>query len=212
MAKKRAVIRFAKFRPGEAAVMTGMSVDAQRDHRRRGHLSPIAGAQASFTTLDIAIAIIIRTCSERGIGPSLGARLAKQIGPRLFLRVLSYAIAVKDETGVMQKWMADHGKSQLEYFLSKMEEKFHSSPQRFAILWSTDQVGDPEKYKKDEAAPVSFCDDIADAFDKTLKTNSAFGPAIVFDLDNLSRYLINQKIIALDGTPDLVRIVWEDGE
>lgn len=211
MTKKIAMIRFARFKPSEAAVLTGMSVASQRDYRRRGHLSANTGAQASFDPLDISVALIIRTCSERGIGPSLGARIAKHIGPRLLLKMLGYRLSVKDDTGVMREWMDENSKSQIEYFLEKTRLKPIGQPQRFAIVWSTDLVGEQAKAKSDDGdLPLFFCDDIEDAFDKAIKSKSAFGPAIVFDLKNLALYLMNQKVVALGSTPDLARIEWEE--
>lgn len=67
-------ISLVHFTPGQAHAITGVAVDQQRNLRRHGYLALEQG-HARFSVHDLARLAAIKALSDRGIGPSLTARL-----------------------------------------------------------------------------------------------------------------------------------------
>jgi DNA-binding transcriptional MerR regulator len=91
-------IAFEKFTPGEAAEITGVSVENQRNLRRTGYL-PSHKGHARFDIRDLAQLLVIGIMSERGIGPKVACTFAATAGQGVFLKAIArstfYSIAAQ---------------------------------------------------------------------------------------------------------------------
>ena len=69
-----------EFTPADAEVITGVSVDQQRNWRRYGYLPKSLGKHARFKPHQLARMLVMQMLSKRGIGPSKSHIAASEIG------------------------------------------------------------------------------------------------------------------------------------
>lgn len=82
----RIIVSEALFAPRDAARITGVSEDLQRDWRRHGYL-PRAEGRARFDLMGLAGMHFMQGMAERGIGP----KLTHKIAPSVALRIAHHA-------------------------------------------------------------------------------------------------------------------------
>lgn len=80
-----------EFTPSEAGAISGVSVDLQRDWRRRGFL-PKSERHARFTFMQLAELRVMSLLASVGIGPKRTFKVA----PTAAFRVLAHALKWKD--------------------------------------------------------------------------------------------------------------------
>lgn len=93
-------LRFSEFTAGEAAHITGISQDEQRDWRKRGFLPPVDGGKAKFNVKSLAQMMVAKRLNNLGIGPQTGWELARSCGTMIFARLMNARIGVDDPEGL----------------------------------------------------------------------------------------------------------------
>ncbi|WP_050525518.1 MerR family transcriptional regulator [Pseudorhodobacter aquimaris] len=73
--------------PSEAAEVTGVSLDNQRNLRKQGYLPKNKG-HARFSLLEVCRLLVIGALSERGIGPKVAVTFADTAARGILLKVL----------------------------------------------------------------------------------------------------------------------------
>lgn len=78
----------ALFTPAETERITGLSVNMQRDWRKRGFLNSAPG-HARFDAFEVADIAVMQALAKAGIGPSTGSRSWKRgVGLAIVSRAL----------------------------------------------------------------------------------------------------------------------------
>lgn len=80
------------FTPADAERIAGVSVDLQRDWRRRGYLEKQEG-HARFSVFDLAQMLVLKTLSERGIGPDRAKDVAETAATEVAIAALRWSDA-----------------------------------------------------------------------------------------------------------------------
>lgn len=70
------IFTLTSFTPAEAAAITGVSNDLQRDWRRHGYIAKRDG-HARFDVFDLAAMLSMKLLADRGIGPKLSFEVAE---------------------------------------------------------------------------------------------------------------------------------------
>lgn len=83
-------LKFDLLHPAEAAQVSGVSLDNQRNLRRAGYLPKNKG-HARFTLLDVCRLLVFGMMSERGIGPKVVASFADTAARGILHRLLSHS-------------------------------------------------------------------------------------------------------------------------
>lgn len=83
------------FTPAAAERISGVSVDLQRDWRRRGYLAKQDG-HARFTVFDLAQMLVLKTLSDRGIGPDRAKDVAQSAATEVAVATLRWTNAWSD--------------------------------------------------------------------------------------------------------------------
>ncbi|MAS42235.1 MAG: hypothetical protein CML46_18065 [Rhodobacteraceae bacterium] len=79
------------YNSNEAAAISGLAADAQRNWRRRGYLPKIEG-NSRLTLPDLAVFAVMAQLSERGIGPNVSQTFAEEAKRAIFLHSLTMGI------------------------------------------------------------------------------------------------------------------------
>lgn len=85
------------FRPATAARVTGVSVQSQRDWRRRGLIARQAGGTGQLHVGDLTLLALFATFAELLGGPSAAATAARAFAGPVVWRVLAYPRAWADD-------------------------------------------------------------------------------------------------------------------
>lgn len=90
-----------EFTPADAEVITGVSVDQQRNWRRYGYLPKSLGKHARFEPHQLARMLVMQMLSKRGIGPSRSHKVASAIASRVIYRACLFSEkAFEDRSGL----------------------------------------------------------------------------------------------------------------
>lgn len=197
------------FTPSEAAAITGVSTDLQRDWRRRGYLLSGSG-HARFDLFDLARMLTMQLLAARGIGPQQSVEIAEWCALGIARDVLAgtdawegephlapidFSIPKIDETGerlaekmpeterasFLEKYDARWGARQryLINSLWRMLDKPRVIPGKCFVWWADDS----------HSFEVSFDDAIGNMFSSDPKTQ---GPMVVLEYFSLSTLLMER--------------------
>ena len=168
-----------EFTPAEAASITGVSVDQQRNWRRYGYLSKSRRKHARFRPHQLAELAIMQTLSERGIGPGASHKIALLIGAHvIYYACLWRPDAFEDRTGLDFSWHSTGEKSIAEQvaFFSVLED---ADPAQF-FVWFAD-------------GSSKFVDDLTVAFNRLYAHEEQVnGSCIVMDLEGIAAALLDR--------------------
>ena len=84
--------------PGEAAIVSGVSLDNQRNLRRAGYLPKVRG-HARFSIVETARLLVFGLMSERGIGPKLTSVFADTAARGIFQKLIWISTIYSNEIG-----------------------------------------------------------------------------------------------------------------
>src|SRR5262245_1966351 len=88
---------FTSFNAGEAATISGVNGENQRNLRRHGYIPTINGGKARFGLEDIGRLVAIGFLSERGIPPAISATIADFCAAMIAAHALQQDDAIGDE-------------------------------------------------------------------------------------------------------------------
>ncbi|HEV2082790.1 MAG TPA: MerR family transcriptional regulator [Brevundimonas sp.] len=89
-------IMYTQFSAADAARITGVSQDEQRDWRKRGFLPPIDGGKAKFDVKLLAGMLAAKKLQGLGIAPTTGWALARSCGAMIYTRIMNRRHGVLD--------------------------------------------------------------------------------------------------------------------
>lgn len=90
-------ICYTDFTAAEAARITGISQEEQRDWRKRNFLPPLEGGKARFDIKLLAGMLVAKKLHTLGIGPTAGWALARSCGVMIYARLMNSRRGVLDE-------------------------------------------------------------------------------------------------------------------
>lgn len=90
-------ISYTEFTAADAARITGISQEEQRDWRKRGFLPPIEGGKARFDVKLLSGMLVAKRLHTLGIAPSTGWALARSCGVIIYARLMNSRRGVLDE-------------------------------------------------------------------------------------------------------------------
>jgi hypothetical protein len=131
---KKAIFRLTSFTPAEAARITGVSTDSQRDWRRRGFLPQVEG-HARFDAFSLVELWAMKMLSDRGIGPALTAKVLR----RITIGIVASALTAIDSYEGLHESALDWDINRLRESSERRDEELRTS--RHANFWKEmDQV------------------------------------------------------------------------
>jgi hypothetical protein len=166
------------FTPGEAARITGVSLDLQRDWRRRGYL-PASEGHARFNLFDLGGMLVTQMLSERGVGPTHTREVAPLCAAAIAYFALTEPGAVEgldDRSNlerIKRQVLRDHPSNVFR----------HSRPGRFFIWWP-----DGTEWW-DESIDRAFARRMLQESETGAAPQKPASPAIVIDLEELGELL-----------------------
>lgn len=81
-------LKLETYTPSEAAEISGLGLELQRNWRRRGYLPKNKG-HGRYTLSDLAVFAVMAQLSERGIGPNVSQTFAEEAKRAIFLHSLT---------------------------------------------------------------------------------------------------------------------------
>lgn len=140
-------VSYGQFTPTELFATTGLGVDMQRVWRKRGHLPPITGRIATFSTLELMKIAIMYELSGLGVSPR-NSESSAELGAStvLFFSVLNGKGAV-DVRGSIEEVTALARRMEM---MDRVALSISGSEGKGRFLWSSappnfELIGDIEK-------------------------------------------------------------------